>query len=169
VRLSARAVVIPGDDVDTDVLYPGQFLNITTVGSMREHLFEGLDPTLRERLGGDTALVVGRNFGAGSSREHVPQAMRASGIRFVVGRGFARIFSRNALNLGIPCVVSDEAVGLAKDDSTLGLDLGAGTLTVDGTTLAVPVYPSFMRELVSAGGLVPWTRARLLGATTRVV
>ena len=78
--MHARAVVIPGDDIDTDVLYPGTYLNVTDVEQMTHHLFEGLDPGLRDRLGGDTALVVGSNFGCGSSREHVPQAMRASGI-----------------------------------------------------------------------------------------
>ena len=100
--LSGRAVVIRQDDVDTDVLYPGTYLNVTDVEQMSRYLFEGLDPSLRDQLGGDTALVVGANFGAGSSREHVPQAMAASGVRFVVGKSFARIFYRNCINLGLP-------------------------------------------------------------------
>jgi 3-isopropylmalate/(R)-2-methylmalate dehydratase small subunit len=168
VKLAARAIVVEGDDVDTDVLYPGRFLNITTVESMTAHLFEGLDPALRERLGGDTALVVGGNFGAGSSREHVPQAMRASGIRFLVGRSFARIFSRNAVNLGLPTVVCPDAVAAARPDSALELDLAAGGVTVDGVPFAATPYPPFMLELVEAGGLEGWTRARL-DATTEVV
>ena len=90
-----RAIVIRQDDVDTDVLYPGTYLNVTDVAQMTQYLFEGLDPSLRDELGGDTALVVGSNFGAGSSREHVPQAMAASGVRFLVGKRFARIFYRN--------------------------------------------------------------------------
>ena len=77
--IEGRAVAIPEDDVDTDVLYPGPFLNVQEPERMRAHLFEGLDPTLRDRLDGPTVLVVGENFGTGSSREHVPQAMRASG------------------------------------------------------------------------------------------
>jgi 3-isopropylmalate/(R)-2-methylmalate dehydratase small subunit len=168
VRLEARAVVIARDDVDTDVLYPGEYLNVTEVESMRPFLFEGLDPSLRDRLGGDTALVVGANFGCGSSREHVPQAMRASGIRFLVGRSFARIFARNCLNLGLPTVVCEPAVQLAKDDSQLVLDLEAGTLAVDGESFEVPGLPPFMRELVGDGGLVDWVRRRL-DATTPVV
>src|SRR5438552_18754643 len=112
-RLEARAVVVRQDDVDTDVLYPGAYLNVTDVEQMARHLFEGLDPTLRDELGGDTALVVGSNFGAGSSREHVPQAMAASGIRFLVGKSFARIFYRNCINLGLPAVMSPEAVDAA--------------------------------------------------------
>jgi 3-isopropylmalate/(R)-2-methylmalate dehydratase small subunit len=167
-KLAARAIVIDGDDVDTDVLYPGRFLNITTVESMTAHLFEGLDPTLRDQLGGDTALVVGANFGSGSSREHVPQAMRASGIRFLVGRSFARIFSRNAVNLGLPTVVCPEAAAAARPGSVLELDLAAGSVVVDGVRFAATPYPPFMLELVQAGGLEEWTRAQL-DATTGVV
>ena len=167
-KLAARAILIEGDDIDTDVLYPGRFLNITTVESMAGHLFEGLDPSLRDQLGGDTALVVGANFGAGSSREHVPQAMRASGIRFLVGRSFARIFSRNALNLGLPTVVCADAVAAARSASALELDLAAGGVTVDGVRFAAAPYPPFMLELIEAGGLEEWTR-RQLDATTEVV
>jgi 3-isopropylmalate/(R)-2-methylmalate dehydratase small subunit len=167
-RLEARAIVIPQDDVDTDVLYPGQYLNVTDVETMTRHLFEGLDPALRDRLGGDTALVVGANFGSGSSREHVPQAMRASGIRFLVGKSFARIFARNCLNLGLPIFTCPAAVDAARDDATVAVDLDSGKLEVDGAEFSVPPLPPFMRELVGAGGLVDWVRGRL-DATTEVV
>lgn len=167
-RIEARAVRIPGDDIDTDVLYPGQFLSITRVEKMAVHLFEGLDPTLRGRLGGDTALVVGSNFGSGSSREHVPQAMRASGIRFLVGHGFARIFSRNCVNLGVPPIVCPEAVEAAVDDGPIVLDLDACTVLVGGVAYPFPAPPPFMRQIHAAGGLVPWVQARV-SATTRVV
>ena len=167
-RLEGTALVIPQDDVDTDVLYPGTFLNITDVEAMKPHLFEGLDPSLRDRLTDETALVVGENFGSGSSREHVPQAMRASGVRFLVGRSFARIFSRNCLNLGLPVVTCPEAVEAARDGSRIVVDLDAGEVTVDGRAFSVPPLPPFMRELVGAGGLVPWVRGRL-DATTAVV
>ena len=93
--VDARIVRIHGDDIDTDVLYPGPFLDIEDPELMKNHLFEGLDPALRDRLGGDTALVVDSNFGSGSSREHVPRAMKASGVKCVVARSFARIFYRN--------------------------------------------------------------------------
>lgn len=154
--LNARAVVIPGDDIDTDVLYPGTYLNVTDVEQMTHHLFEGLDPALRDRLGGDTALVVGSNFGCGSSREHVPQAMRASGIRFLIGTGFARIFYRNCINLGLPAVVSEAAVAAAGDGSTVELDLEDGSVLVDEERFALNPVPPFMREIFAAGGLIPW-------------
>jgi len=165
--IAARAVVIPRDDVDTDVLYPGPFLNVTDVTSMKAHLFEGLDPTLRDRVQGETALVVGANFGCGSSREHVPQAMKASGIRFLVGRSFARIFYRNAVNLGLPAVVCAAAVDASHDGSHVELDLAGSSVTVDGRPFAIAPVPDFMRALFAAGGLEPWLRARL-DATTAV-
>jgi len=164
VKLSGRAVVIRQDNVDTDVLYPGAFLNITLVEKMTEYLFEGLDPSLRDELGGDTALVVGSNFGAGSSREHVPQAMSASGIRFLVGKSFARIFYRNCINLGLPAVIAAEAVDAASPRSAIELDLDAGTVTVDGRAFPVSPVPEFLREMFAAGGLVPWMHQRLSAA-----
>jgi 3-isopropylmalate/(R)-2-methylmalate dehydratase small subunit len=159
--LEGKAIVIRQDDVDTDVLYPGAYLNITDVEQMIQYLFEGLDPSLREQLVGDTALVVGSNFGAGSSREHVPQAMSASGIRFLVGKSFARIFYRNCINLGLPAVIAPEAVDAASPGSMLTLDLEQGALAVDGRTFPMTPVPPFMREMFAAGGLVPWVRRQL--------
>lgn len=159
--LEGRAVVICQDNVDTDVLYPGAYLNITDVEQMTSYLFEGLDPSLRDQLGGETALVVGSNFGAGSSREHVPQAMAASGIRFLVGKSFARIFYRNCLNLGLPAVMAPEAVDAVSPGSALRLDLEQGSLTVDGKTFPITPVPAFLREMFAAGGLVPWMHSRL--------
>jgi 3-isopropylmalate/(R)-2-methylmalate dehydratase small subunit len=163
-KLQGRAVVIRQDDVDTDVLFPGQFLNITDVDKMVPHLFEGLDPSLRDHLDGDTALVVGSNFGTGSSREHCPQAMKASGIRFLVGKGFARIFYRNCINLGLPPVVAPEAVDAARAGSAIELDLDAGTVTVDGAAFAIAPVPAFMQDMFRAGGLEAWVRGQLAQA-----
>lgn len=165
--LKGKAVVIAEDDVDTDVLYPGEFLSITDVEQMKAHLFEGLDPSLRDELTGETALVVGSNFGTGSSREHVPQAMKASGIRFLVGKSFARIFFRNCINLGLPAVIAPEAVEAARPGSRVKLDLDAGTVEVDGRAFPVSPVPPFMREMFEAGGLVEWLRGQL-DATTPV-
>jgi 3-isopropylmalate/(R)-2-methylmalate dehydratase small subunit len=167
VKVAGRAVVIRQDDVDTDVLYPGEYLNVTDVDKMTQYLFEGLDPSLRDELGGDTALVVGANFGAGSSREHVPQAMSASGIRFLVGKSFARIFYRNCINLGLPAVIAPEAVDAAAPGSSVELDLDGGVVTVDGRSFRISPVPDFLREMFAAGGLVPWMRAQL-DATTSV-
>jgi 3-isopropylmalate/(R)-2-methylmalate dehydratase small subunit len=155
-----RAVVIAQDDVDTDVLYPGSYLNVTDVSQMTQYLFEGLDPSLRDELGGDTALVVGSNFGAGSSREHVPQAMAASGIRFVVGKSFARIFYRNCINLGLPAVIAPDAVRAVSSRSNVRLDLDASTVDVDGATFPIAPVPPFLRDMFAAGGLIAWMGTR---------
>ena len=167
-RLEAKAVVVPGDDIDTDVLYPGAYLNVTDVEAMKQYLFEGLDPSLRDQLGGETALVAGANFGAGSSREHVPQAMHAWGVRFLVGRSFARIFARNCLNLGLPIVTCAPAAEAAAPGSQIALDFDEGRIEVDGAAFPIPPFPPFMREMMASGGLVPWVRGNL-DATTRVV
>jgi 3-isopropylmalate/(R)-2-methylmalate dehydratase small subunit len=163
-KLGGRAVVINQDDVDADVLYPGEYLNVLDVEKMTQYLFEGLDPSLRDELGGDTALVVDANFGAGSSREHVPQAMSASGIRFLVGKSFARIFYRNCINLGLPAVMAPDAVDAASPGSAVELDLDGGTVTVEGRAFRIAPVPEFLREMFAAGGLVPW----MLDATTSV-
>ena len=158
--IQGTALVVVGDDVDTDVMYPGVFLNVEDPAEMATHLFEGFDPTLRDRLGGDTILVVGSNFGIGSSREHVPQAMRASGIRGVVGRSFARIFFRNCVNLGLAIVACPDAVDAARDGSRVAID-PAGAVEVDGVRFAADPAAPFLLELGEAGGLVEWTASQI--------
>ncbi len=159
-RIEGRAVRIPGDDVDTDVMYPGAFLNVEDPAQMAPHLFEGFDPSLRERLAPGTILVVGSNFGIGSSREHVPLAMQASGVVGIVGRSFARIFFRNCVNLGLAVARCPEAVGAARDGSRVAIETG-GAVEVDGSRFAVPPAPPLLLELGAAGGLVGWTASRL--------
>jgi 3-isopropylmalate/(R)-2-methylmalate dehydratase small subunit len=163
VILEGRAVVIAQDDVDTDVMYPGQFIGILDDNEMAKHLFEGLDPSLRDELVGDTILVAGANFGTGSSRENVPAAMRAAGIRCVVAKSFARIFQRNCINLGVPAIRCPEAVAAAQLGSRVEIDVEAGTVTVDGTAYRSAPLPPFMVELLQDGGLAPWIRARRPG------
>ena len=156
--IEGKAVVIDQDDVDTDVMYPGQFIGTLDDNEMAKHLFEGLDPSLREQLVGDTILFAGSNFGTGSSRENVPAAMRASGIRCVVAKSFARIFRRNCINLGLPALASPEAVTAARPGSAIRVEPAAGVIQIDGQAFAAQPLPSFMLELLEAGGLVPWIR-----------
>jgi len=158
--ITGRAVALKQDNVDTDVLYPGEFLNIEDPERMREHLFEGIDPGLRDQLGPDTILVVGENFGTGSSREHVPLAMKSSGVSCVVGKSFARIFRRNCLNLGLPLVDCPDAVDRAEAGAQVEIDLDGGTMTVEGERFEIAAMPEFMRQMLDAGGLVPWLRER---------
>ena len=158
--IEGRAVVIDGDNVDTDVMYPGEFLNIEDPDAMKAHLFEGYDPALRDQLGDDAIIVTGWNFGIGSSREHVPLAMKAWGVRCVLGKSFARIFRRNCVNLGllaVACVDAAEAVG---PDSTIRIDTDTGSIVVDGETFQSEPVPDLVRELQDAGGLVEWAQRR---------
>jgi 3-isopropylmalate/(R)-2-methylmalate dehydratase small subunit len=166
VILEGRAVVIDQDDVDTDVMYPGRFIGILDDDEMAKHLFEGLDPTLRDQLVGETVLVAGANFGTGSSRENVPAAMRAAGIRCVIAKSFARIFRRNCINLGLPAIVCPEAVAAARPGSHVRVEVESGEVTVDGQTFRTPPLPPFMLELLYAGGLVPWVGGQV-GTTRR--
>ena len=161
--VEGRAVVIPGDDVDTDVMYPGRYLNIDDPEQMKPYLFEGYDPSLRDQLGEDAIVVTGRDFGIGSSREHVVHALQAWGVRAIVGPSFARIFRRNCVNLGLALIESPEAAAAAKPGSRLRIDTGAGEIEVDGSRHeASPVAP-LVSELQEAGGLVPWTARRAAG------
>jgi 3-isopropylmalate/(R)-2-methylmalate dehydratase small subunit len=161
VIIEGRAVVIPQNDVDTDVLYPGQYLNVLDVADMTKYLFEGLDPSLRDELTGDTILVAGANFGTGSSRENVPIAMKAAGIRCVVAKSFARIFHRNCLNLGLPALASPEAAAAARRGSSVRIETDTGAIEVDGQLFSARPLPPFVLELLQAGGLVPWVGGQL--------
>jgi 3-isopropylmalate/(R)-2-methylmalate dehydratase small subunit len=141
-------------------MYPGAFLNIEDPEAMAPHLFEGFDPALRERLTDGTILVVGENFGIGSSREHVPIAMKANGVRGIVGRSFARIFYRNCMNLALAAVACPDAVDTAHDGSAIAID-PSGAVVVDGRRFPVPAAPALLTELAEAGGLVAWTEREL--------
>jgi 3-isopropylmalate/(R)-2-methylmalate dehydratase small subunit len=161
VILEGRAVVIPGANVDTDVMYPGQFLNIDDPELMKPYLFEGFDPSLRDELGDDAILVTGANFGIGSSREHVPLAMKAWGVRAVVGSSFARIFRRNCVNLGLLVVEAPDAAAAAGPGSRIRIDTDSGELEVDGARFqAAPLAP-LVEELQAAGGLVAHAQGRV--------
>jgi len=161
VIVSGKAVVVPGTNIDTDVLYPGIYLNIDDPDLMKPYLFEGLDPSLRDQLEGDTVLVVGANFGMGSSREHVPLAMKASGVRCVIGASFARIFYRNCINLALPALSCPEAVEAAKPGSQISVDAAAGKVIVDGQEFVAAPVPPFMLEMLERGGLIPWAQHKL--------
>ena len=158
--IEGRAVVIDGDNVDTDVMYPGQYLNIEDPDNMKGHLFEGYDPGLRDQLGADAILVTGWNFGIGSSREHVPLAIKAWGVRCVLGKSFARIFRRNCVNLGLPAMACPEAAEATRSGSSITIDTDSGEVGVDGKGFQAEPVPRFVLELQDAGGLVQWARLR---------
>jgi len=167
VIIEGRAVVIPGDDVDTDVMYPGEFLNIDDPEQMKPYLFEGFDPSLRDELGDDAVIVTGANFGLGSSREHVVQAMKAWGVQGVVGKSFARIFRRNCVNLGLPLMDCAGAASAAHPGSRVRIDTDTGHVQVDGQTFQAQPIPGLVLDLQASGGLVAWAQRKLADASLR--
>ncbi|MGH9267233.1 MAG: 3-isopropylmalate dehydratase small subunit, partial [Acidimicrobiales bacterium] len=151
--------------MDTDVIIPARYLTTTDPTELARHCMEDLDPTFAGRVQPGDLIVAEQNFGSGSSREHAPISIRAAGISCVVASSFARIFFRNAINVGLPIVECPEIAAATEDGDELEVDLAEGTvtnLTREMTGAARP-FPGFMQELLRAGGLVPYLRAKLTG------
>lgn len=155
------AACLPAN-IDTDIIYPGRYLNITDRERTAEHLFELSYPEIRSRIEPGDLIVGGRNFGCGSSREQAAAAFKFAGVGAVIASSFARIFFRNSINLGLPLVVSPETVEHAQPGDRLELDLRAGSilnLTRNQTYAAAPLDPRAI-ELLEAGGLVPYLKRK---------
>ena len=155
-----------GDDVDTDRLFPGRYLFVADPGGMRKYALEDLDPTFRERVQPGDIIVGGRNFGTGSSREQAVACLLHSGVRAVVARSFARIYSRNAINNGVAPLVCPEAVDGIRDGDQVAIDVAEGTITnaTLGETYRFEPLPGFLRAILDDGGLVPHLRKRFAPA-----
>jgi 3-isopropylmalate/(R)-2-methylmalate dehydratase small subunit len=152
-----------GDHVDTDVIIPATYLVTTDAKELAAHCMEGIDPDFPARVRQGDIIVAGENFGCGSSREHAPVAIKGAGISCVVAASFARIFFRNAINIGLALVTSPQAAREVKDGDELDVDLATGVisnLTRSAKYQGEP-FPEFVREIIEAGGLVEYTRRRL--------
>jgi len=154
-----------GDNVDTDAIIPARYLNMSSAQELAAHAMEDLDDAFRAEIKPGDIIVAGKNFGCGSSREHAPLALKGCGVGCVIAESFARIFYRNAINIGLPIFESPEAAQAIAAGQTLEVDLAEGTIHVreTGVTYRAMPYPSFMLELVDAGGLVEYTRRKLHG------
>ena len=151
-----------GNDVDTDVIIPARYLNTSAPEELAVHCMEDIDPMFAGRVRHGDIIVAGRNFGCGSSREHAPLAIKASGISCVVAENFARIFYRNALNIGLPileCPAAANAIS-AGDEVSANLETGEITDITTGRTFHAEPFPPFMMELIAAGGLAAYLKAR---------
>lgn len=152
-----------GDNVDTDVIIPARYLTTTDEAKLAAHALEDLDPSFAGSVRQGDVLVVGANFGCGSSREHAPVALKAAGVSAVVAESFARIFFRNAINTGLPIVVCPEAVASTEDGDEIEVDAAAGRVTnvTKGSAFeAAEKLPAQVMAIVEAGGLVEWVRER---------
>ncbi|MDM7940695.1 MAG: 3-isopropylmalate dehydratase small subunit [Methanothrix sp.] len=144
-----------GDDVDTDVIIPGKYLRTKDTKLWAEHVMEGLDPQFASRVQKGDVIVAGRNFGSGSSREQAPRALKEAGVAAVVAKSFARIFYRNAINVGLPLVEADVD---CKDGDEVEVDLASGTVRVGDRVIQGSRLPDFLLEILQAGGLVAHRR-----------
>lgn len=154
-----------GANVDTDAIIPARYLNVSEPAQLAMHCMEDIDIDFVKRVEAGDIIVADTNFGCGSSREHAPVAIKAAGISCVIARSFARIFFRNAINIGLPLLESDEAFGLTEPDDLLEVDLATGQITnvTRERTFTAEPYPDFMMGIVNAGGLVAYTRKKLDG------
>jgi len=161
-KLTGKAHVY-GDHVDTDVIIPARYLNTADPVELAKHCMVDIDGDFVSRAQEGDFIVAGRNFGCGSSREHAPVAIKASGISCVVAESFARIFFRNAINTSLPVIECPDAVRDARAGHGMEADLKAGVLKnlTLGKTYTIEPLPPFIQELIEAGGLVNYTRAHL--------
>lgn len=152
-----------GDNVDTDAIIPARYLNVSTPEELAKHCMEDWDADFAGQVQAGDVMVGGANFGCGSSREHAPLALKGAGISCVVAESFARIFYRNAINIGLPILECPKAVAGTEAGQTLEVDLARGTVrNVDtGQVFQAGAYPDFLMAIIDAGGLIPYTRQKL--------
>ena len=145
-----------GDDVDTDLIIPARFLNSFDKDELAQNCFADVRPGFMHLISPGDIIVAGKNFGSGSSREHAPLAIKAAGISVIIAESFARIFYRNAINIGLPILESAEAASSLQEGSMVSVDLAAGEIvnTDTGEQFVAKPIPSFMRAIIEAGGLV---------------
>jgi 3-isopropylmalate/(R)-2-methylmalate dehydratase small subunit len=156
-------VWIFGDDVDTDVIIPAQYLNTSDPEELAKYVMAGSGTNYADKISEGDIIVAGKNFGCGSSREHAPIAIKAAGISAVVAGSFARIFYRNSFNIGLPIFEAPDVLAGVTEGDEIEVDASSGiikNLSTNKEFTAKPI-PKFMRDLIEKGGLVEWTKEKL--------
>ena len=145
-----------GDDVNTDVIIPARYLNIHDMDELSLHCMEDIDPEFVEKANPGDIIVARDNFGCGSSREHAPVVIKQRGISCVIATTFARIFYRNAINIGLPIMECPEASERIEDGDEVAIDFESGVITnvTKGETYQAAPFPAFIQEIIDAGGLL---------------
>ncbi|MCH3999747.1 MAG: 3-isopropylmalate dehydratase small subunit [Lachnospiraceae bacterium] len=160
---NAKGTVIRYEDnVDTDVIIPARYLATSDPAELAKHCMEDIDPDFGKKIKKGDIIVAGKNFGCGSSREHAPIAIKASGISVVIAETFARIFYRNAINIGLPIVECKEASENIKNGDTVSVDFNTGIITNEttGRTFKGQAFPPFMQKIIDDGGLVNYINSK---------
>ena len=151
-----------GDNIDTDMLFPGKYTyTCSTAEEVKPHLLEDLDPSFAKSVKEGDVIIAGKNFGCGSSREQPVLGLKAVGVKAVVAESFARIFYRASINQGLILIECPEAVKAYKEGDEIKLDIDAGTIIVGGKSFSFPKLPKEIIAIRDAGGLLPYTRAKL--------
>jgi 3-isopropylmalate/(R)-2-methylmalate dehydratase small subunit len=152
-----------GANVDTDAIIPARYLSISEPAKLAKHCMEGIDKNFVKKVKPGDIMIATTNFGSGSSREHAPLAIKAAGVSCIIAKSFARIFFRNAINIGLPLLECDEAVDKTEAGDMLEVDLAKGRIKNQTRRIEFRArpYPDFMAKLISAGGLVAYTKKRL--------
>lgn len=145
-----------GDNVDTDVIIPARYLNSSDPAELATHCMEDIDKEFVKNVSKGDIMVANKNFGCGSSREHAPIAIKAAGISCVIAETFARIFYRNAINIGLPIIECPEAAKAIEDGDEVEIDFDTGVITdiTKGTSYKGQAFPPFMQKIIVAEGLV---------------
>ena len=149
-----------GDNVDTDVIIPARYLSTSEPAELAKHCMEDIDDSFRNQVQAGDIMVAGRNFGCGSSREHAPAAIQACGISCVIAHSFARIFFRNAINIGLPLLEVGDMVEELRQGDKLKLHLDEGRIEnlTTGVVIEAASLPAFVAEIAQAGGLIAYVR-----------
>lgn len=152
-----------GDNIDTDQIYPGRFVELTDLEDILPHTMQGADPTFASRFRTGDIIVGGTNFGCGSSREHAAICLKGIGVGAIIAESFARIFYRNGINLGLPLVTCPGISKLDLDGKTVTLDFVEGTLKLDGNVVAhVEAFTPYVLDILEAGGIKGLIRSKLV-------
>jgi len=148
------------DNVNTDVIIPARYLNVTDPEKLAKHCMEDIDKEFAKKVKKGDIIIAGENFGCGSSREHAPIAIKACGVRCVVAKSFARIFFRNAINIGLPVIDCKEVFDNVKSGESVEIDIVRGTVqnVNKKKTFDITPFPKFLQKIISAGGLVNYTK-----------
>ena len=151
-----------GNDIDTDAIIPARYLNTSDPAELARHCMEDADPDFPGKVSPGDIIVAGRNFGCGSSREHAPLALKEAGVACVIAESFARIFYRNAINIGLPILESPDASAALQEGSQVEINLAEGEITnlENGEKFRAVPFPPFMQEIMAAGGLINYIRGR---------